>query len=177
MIITLRYLMKFGAVFAVLTSGCAKVGDFPSLAKRPFETNAATGTLAPITKLENIQPEIASDPALTAKLAVISSRARNSALPFATNYAIAQRSVSAASSASPGSEAWVTAQLAISRLEPLRSPAQSALVSMDEESKRTERGVSTSDRALIAATRAEALAIADAQTAQVQALVSRLRTR
>jgi hypothetical protein len=167
---SIRSLGKSAIVLVILTSGCAKMGEFPSLAKRPFETGGAPAANAPAITTT-------PDPALPARLAAITSKARSGETAFATNYNAALRTVSAAGGASAGSEAWIEAQLAISRLEPLRSPAQSALLSVDDESRRSEGSQSMIDRERIAAARADVSAIAEAQTAQVQQLLSRLRSR
>jgi hypothetical protein len=170
---SIRYKMLACLPLILLITACAKVDDYPSLAKRPFETGGVDIGHAPAVSA----PAIASDTALPARLAGIVARARGGEAAFTSEYSIAERLVTAASGSSPGSDAWVGAQLAITRLEPLRSPAQSELVAMDDESRKLISGVSDTDQARIEAARATVLQISEAQTAQVQRLIARLKTR
>ncbi|MFM9851278.1 MAG: hypothetical protein ACKVOJ_00520 [Sphingomonadaceae bacterium] len=163
------------AALTLLMAGCAQQGDFPSLAKRPFETSRTAGETVAVPASR--APERASDAGLPARLSAAITRAQNGADAFASAFAIAQQSVTAAAGSAPGSELWIAAQLAITRLEPLRSPAQSAMISIDDESRAIITGVSDGDRAQIDAARAQVAAISDAQTAQIQNLIARLRTR
>ena len=90
----------------LLTSGCATTGDFPSLAKRPYETGGLEKIVA--------QAE-AAQPAFQAALAKAQGVARS------------------ATGAAPQSESWIAMQMEISNLERYRTPVREAMSDMDGE--------------------------------------------
>ncbi len=110
-------------------AGCSTPeGTFPSLAKRPFETQvpAAEPASAPVLETTVIPAE------LSAKIAGLMARhikakaAYDAALP-------AVRLLAHGAAGSPvGSEAWVNAQQQLSRLDKARSDSVAVLGALDE---------------------------------------------
>lgn len=114
---------------AAMLAGCAgTVTTYPSLAPRPIEKmpieepvdeSAAQASPAPAAQ--------ATDARVATQVAAVeSARAR-----FAAEIAAAKRAVSAASGQSVGSEAWVAAQQALSRVDQARDETATALANLD----------------------------------------------
>jgi hypothetical protein len=154
----------------LLATACAPTGDFPSLAKRPFEAGQAqTAPPAP--------PPIAvtiSDPAALARVATALERVRGSVSPFEAGLAKAVTAVAAASGATTGSERWIEGQMAASRVEPLLEPASAALADIDAELRIVLLNPASADRAAIEAALAEASETVRTQADAVSNLVARL---
>ena len=110
---------------ALFLSGCAgTLQGYPSLAKRPIE-NAPVGEAAPAPAPGE------ADPALQAEIDRFATQSRSGAEAFDRAYPAADRATKAAQGSPVSSEAWVTAQLAISSLEAARNDSVSALASLD----------------------------------------------
>lgn len=115
-------------LLAVLASCATPEGDFPSLERRPFETDGTDLAAEPAAPAAPAQltPELAGKVnALTARHKAADS-AFNRALPRVQ--AIAQR----ASGSAQGNEAWVNAHLELSRLDHGRADSVAALGDLDE---------------------------------------------
>lgn len=139
----------------LLTSGCATTGDFPSLAKRPYETG---GQPSPVAEA----PAPASaDPSLLARLAKIVAQAEAAQPAFQIALAKAQGVARSATGAAPQSESWIAMQMEISNLERYRTPVREAMSDMDGEYR----------TASLAQKPADAVAIKDAME-RVQAVDS-----
>jgi hypothetical protein len=147
------------------SSGCAGSGDFPSLAKRPFEDGTAVAAPA-------VVPLEASDAARLSRIARALSLANGGRSAFETEYDAAQRAVAASGSA--GSESWINAQLAISRLEPLREPAQTALANIIDEQRKLATGAASSDANAVAAAVAQIESIRNDQADKSDRLLARI---
>ena len=109
-------------------AGCAGVeGEFPSLERRPFEQTApVTAPVPPPT------PVASSLPAATdAKMRGLQARHNKASAAFDAMLPAVRVTANAASSSPTGSEAWVGAQLMVSRLDKTRSDAVAALAEMD----------------------------------------------
>lgn len=127
--------MKFARInipvsIAVLASlaGCAGTRDgFPSLAPRPIERVAIE---EPVVPQDQSAPVIA-DPAEDAGIAAQLAAAEAAQGQFSTEAAAARRAVGAAAGQPVGSEAWVAAQQALSRLDQRRSAVMAALANLD----------------------------------------------
>ncbi len=115
-------------LLTVLASCATPEGDFPSLERRPFETDSTDRAAEPAAPAAPTQltPELAGKVnAITARHKAANS-AFNRALPRVQ--AIAQR----ASGSAQGSEAWVNAHLELSRLDHGRADSVAALGDLDE---------------------------------------------
>ncbi len=109
-------------------SACAmQAGDFPSLAKRPYENGVAIDSEAQVTT------------ALIANLPAPLKSAVNQALEqsnaahrkFLNNLPGVEKRVGSARAASISSESWVVAQMDLASLEMIRGPSVSALADID----------------------------------------------
>ena len=165
MTVRLRLLLSLPAVAGGL-AGCVAADGFPSLAQRPAERN--------ISIEEPVRPavDVPSDPALRAQIVQLLAQAADGNRAFYSALAPAQAAVAAAGGA--GSESWVEAQQALSRLEATREPTARALAELDRLAlARAELPTNEGDFAAISAAIAEAGRIA----ADQQQVWDRLRGR
>ncbi|HST36666.1 MAG TPA: hypothetical protein VLK25_08570 [Allosphingosinicella sp.] len=145
---------RFACLAAALSlAGCAAQGPFPSLAPRPAEQmDMSVDPVRP-------DPVIADDPALAQQLAGLVAEARAGWRDFETEAGPAARAVAA--SGPSGSDSWVVAQQAISRLEAARARTQAARSDLDRLAlERQDQPTSPADRQAIEAAIAETEAIA-----------------
>lgn len=113
---------------AILSACATPEGDFPSLERRPFETDGTDLGAEPAAPAAPTE----LTPGLTEKVKALTASHRmandafNRALPRVQG--IAQRAAGSAQ----GSEAWVNAHLELSRLDHSRSASVAALGELDE---------------------------------------------
>jgi hypothetical protein len=116
--------LPVAVALAGLVSGCASSGSFPSLAPRPEElrpqTDAVEAAPAPPPPL---------DPATARRVEALIDDARRGDSAFQAALAPTERAVAAAGAA--GSDNWIEAQQALSRLEAARSPTAVAAADLD----------------------------------------------
>ncbi len=151
---------------AASLSACAAQGPFPSLAARPEE--------GLISLAEPVRPpvEAASDAALRGQVATLRERGRAGARAFDAAYPAAERA--ARNIGNAGSDSWIAAQQAISRLEAARGEASAALTDLDRLSvERADVPTNTGDYAMIG----EAMAEIERATAERQGRIDSLRSR
>ena len=154
-----------GLAAALLLAGCAADGDFPSLAPREAERLYAAGDPLQTT------PEAPERAGLSARVAGFLAAAAEGEAAFARALAAAQPLAARAGSA--GSESWIAAQQAISRVEAARAATTRALGDLDQfASGQARQGpLSTSDHQLLR----EAVARVQAQADRQRQAVERLR--
>jgi hypothetical protein len=116
--------------FVLPLTACAAASDYPSLERRPAER--MTGSAAAVTPESPPPPPAPLSPQLTTRLSQLVEQARAAHRRFADKRANAERLVSAGGGASPGSEGWSTATVALSDLESARSDGMVALAELDE---------------------------------------------
>ncbi|HEX8192828.1 MAG TPA: hypothetical protein VF552_07995 [Allosphingosinicella sp.] len=158
-----RHAFTAALLATALLAGCAPEGEFPSLALRPIEAED------PREEPVRTPPVVASDPALRARAAELLGQARSGETAFGSAYGRAAAAARAAGA--PGSESWVVAQEAISRVEAARAATTRALADLDRLS--TERaGLPTNeeDFAVIGAALAEAARLVRGQQERFDAL-------
>ena len=109
-------------LLACLLGGCATGGDFPSLAPRPVEQLSFEEPI-------KVDPPVAADPALSGRAGALLGEARAGDRQFEEAYGRALPLVRAAGPA--GSDAWIQAQEAISRVEAARIGTTNALSELD----------------------------------------------
>lgn len=116
------------ALLAFLLTGCASVeGDFPSLSKRPYETDTPVEDPA-----ANPPPVTTTLPAdLRGKTDDLLARARKSHSAFEAALPPARSAAQSASGSASGSEAWVNAHMILSRADGARADAVAALGEID----------------------------------------------
>ena len=147
--------------------GCVAEDGFPSLAQRPAELDRSIE--------EPVRPrfDVPSDPALRVRIAALVDQARGGDRDFAAASGPAEAAVGRAGGA--GSESWVEAQLAVSRLEASRTATSRALAELDQLAlARAEVATSAEDFAAIEAALAEVEAIATGQQQRWDRLRGRL---
>jgi len=159
------------ALAAMLTGGCAAGGDFPSLAMRPAELEGS------IEAPERPAPAAThSDAALVQQVAALAAEGEAGARDFEEAYGPAAEAVERAGAS--GSDSWVEAQVAVSRLAAVEARAAGALADLNRIALEQEaRATAESDRAAIAAAidRLEALVARDRE--RLAALTDRLSAR
>ena len=115
--------MKWFLLLPLVLAGCVSQGPFPSLAPRPGEQLAVE---EPVREA----PEIASDPALLARARELRQQAERGQQRFDAAWPAAE---AAARRAGPeGSDSWIAAQQAISRLMTAHMETAEALSQLDQ---------------------------------------------
>lgn len=109
-------------LFALCVAGCATGGAFPSLAPRAVEQLSFEEPIV-------VDPPVAADPALRSRAAALLAEARSGDGAYETAFAQALPRVRA--SGAVGSDSWVQAQEAISRVEAARGVTTTALANLD----------------------------------------------
>ena len=154
----------------LLLSACVSNGEFPSLAVRDVELDRSTEAPArpPV--------DIAADPALRQRIEQLAARAQAGARAFDTEHGRAAAAGSAAGS--EGSESWVVAQQALSRLEAARAETMRALGDLDEVAmERAAAPTAPDDLAALNAAIAAVERLALAQQRRLDALRTRIAGR
>jgi hypothetical protein len=109
---------------AMLLAGCVAEDGFPSLAQRPAELDVS------IEEPFHPAVEVPSDPVLLARVAELHRQAEEGERSFAAALGPTEGVLSRAGAA--GSESWVEAQQALSRLEVTRDSTMRALAELDQ---------------------------------------------
>ncbi|WP_395393210.1 hypothetical protein WBP07_18415 [Novosphingobium sp. BL-8A] len=155
-------------------AACSSASQYPSLAYRPVERMtpvAPDPSDAPLPL-----PPASAD--LVSRIDGILASAKQADGTFATRRPIAERAVAAAGSAR-GSDAWLSAQVAVSALQASRDPALAALAELDtmyadaRDAAPTQESPSAKS---IDAARQQVQAQVNAQDEVVSALDARLGT-
>jgi hypothetical protein len=147
----------------LLLGGCAaQTGDFPSLAPRAIE------------KLDTSEPEATPavvapvDPALATRVAALLADAEAGDRDFAEARRTAEPRIIAGASASTGSDAWIAAQEAVSRLTAARNRTAAALQALDA------LAIEQADALAVTTARDKAAALDSAQQQVLEMLTGRL---
>jgi hypothetical protein len=150
----------------MLLTGCVSQGPFPSLAPRPAESE--DWTEEPV----RAAPAVADDPALRARVAELLAEARAGARESDADLGSAERA--AAHAGAQGSDSWIEAQQAISRLEAAQARTGEALTELHQlRLARAGQPTSPADLAALDAAIAEAEAIAARQQQRIDRLSRR----
>jgi len=147
---------------AALLAGCVSKGPFPSLAPRPDER---------LTIDEPVReaPQIADDSALRVRINSLVAEARAGNAAFERDYDDAARAASRAGA--EGSDSWMTAQQALSRVEAARGRTSNAAAELHQLAVgRAGQPASAGDQAALAAGIEQADAIVAAQQARLKRL-------
>jgi hypothetical protein len=154
-----RSFLALSAVLAACLAGCVSQGPFPSLAPRPAEQEDWTEEPA------HAAPVVAEDAALRARIAALLTQARDGERAFEADLPAAQRAT--AHPGAEGSDRWVEAQQAISRLEAARARTDEAAAELHRlRLARSGQPTSAAD-----------LAALDAAIEQVRAMAERQQQR
>ena len=174
--------LPLALAFAASLAACAAQGPFPSLSPRAAEyelagrpvppciagSDAAGGTPAAGTAAQN-----PPDPQLGAELARLLDQARRGQAEFDKILPGARSQVGRAGAT--GSDAWVTAQQDVSRLEAARAPTVDALAALEAlVLARSNSGANETDRLSAIAAAEEVRRLADGQQAEIDRLTASL---
>jgi len=146
----------------LLLGACVSQGPFPSLAPREGEQLA-------IEEPVREAPTVADDSALRTRIEALLSEAREGARRFDSDFASAERA--SARAGAMGSDSWIAAQEAISRLEAARGRTGDAAAELDQLSlTRADLPTSAADQQALDDAIAEVARIAVNQQARVERL-------
>ncbi|EQB15846.1 hypothetical protein [Novosphingobium lindaniclasticum] len=161
---------------ALSLTACSTAGSYPSLAYRAVERTAMPAAAAPAPPPVQLPPPTAD---LTTRIGGLVAAAREADKQFAAKRPAAERAVSAAARSSRTSDAWVSAQVAVSALQASRDTAVASLADLDSlyaDARQAEPvGDSPSAQAIDTA-RGQVQALVDSQNAAITALDTRLMT-
>ena len=145
-----------------ILTGCADPNEYPSLSPRPIEQSAKAMLddvpLAPAA----VSP---SDPAFLSKITNIVAEAERAAAQFDKVHTAERSAIRTGTSAAMGSENWVVAQVAQSRVEHERGPVKAALANLDNLRRDTMTKGPSADQATFdaAVARVEAIDLAQSE--------------
>ena len=166
MIIPSRLFLALPAA-AFALAGCVASDGFPSLAPRPAERI--------VSAQEPVHPpvQVPSDAALRARIAGLERQADEGNRAFDAAYGLTEAAVNAAGP--QGSDSWVEAEQALSRLEATREPTTRALAELDRLAlERAEAPTNAEDFAAINFTLASVGLVAARQQQRWDRLRARL---
>jgi len=169
----LHRLFAFLALFALGSPLNAQVEGrgYPSLSKRAAETRDEKA-LEPVVQAP--LPPLPADADLAMQVARLSSEVAAGDSAFQQAVPGGRSAVSAARSAAPSSEAWVTAQVEISALDRARYESVAAMAGLDTLYVQRQNSVDaarvSADLAVIDPVRMRAMAMVDAQNDALDAL-------
>jgi Meckel syndrome type 1 protein len=170
-----RPFLPFSAAAAslCLLAGCAADGPYPSLAQRPAEKAFAEERDAP----DPVPPQPAADPALVREAQQFVARAEAGRSAFDAAYDAAAPLTARAGA--PGSEIWVQAQQAVSRVVSAEAETARAMADLDQlAAARASAGtLNDADAVALRDASARVQAIADSQAGRLQRLEDALRAR
>lgn len=148
---------------APLLSGCITHGPWPSLAPRPDERLT-------IDEPVRTEPVVADDSALRVRINTLLAEARSGDAAFERDYDAAARAMARAGA--EGSDSWMNAQQALSRVESAGGRASDAAAELHQLAvTRAGQPISPSDQAALEA----AIDQADGLVAAQQARLGRIR--
>src|SRR3954471_829247 len=151
---------------AALVAGCVSQGPFPSLAPRPAERQ--DWSEEPV----RAAPAVADDPALRRRVDALLEQASAGERSFEADYAAAERL--AAHAGREGSDSWIEAQQAISRLVAARAATGEALAELHQlRLARAAQPTSSGDLAGLDAAIAEAEQTAAHQQQRIERISPR----
>ena len=150
------------ALTGTMLGGCVTEGPFPSLAPRPDERLA-------IEEPVREAPVVADDPALQSRIAALLGEALQGERTFDADYGAAARAAGRAGAT--GSDSWIAAQQALSRVEAARGGTSDAAAQLHQLAlERAGQAMSAADRQALD----DAIAQADRLVADQQARIDRL---
>jgi hypothetical protein len=152
---------------AAALPGCAASGTFPSLAPRAIER--ADSNAPATTPMIVIAP---SDAARVARVRALVQKAEAGVPGFNTALSAARQAVGGGKVA--GSDGWIAAQVAVSRLERMREPVGTVLSELTVEQRDVLLGPESEDRAMLEAAFQKVAALDTEQAAAVRSLIGNL---
>ncbi len=157
-------------LLACLLGGCVSQGPFPSLAPRPGEGDFV------LAEPDRPAPVVADDQALRRQAQALRAAAEEGRRAFDGVYDEARAAIGRGGA--EGSDSWVEAQQALSRLEAARATTADALTQLHAlATERSDLPTSREDFALIQRAIAEVEEMDQAQQARIAPLRDRLTPR
>ena len=156
-------------IVPALIAGCAAPGEYPSLAKRPFEKPPSNPSPTPV------ESTIPSDAAVQARIADALKKARDGVADFNATLPLARSAAERGTGTPEGSDPWIDAQMAVSRLERTLEPARNALADLDDERRLLDQHPGSPDQPALEAAIAEVEMIDARQSASIRELLALLK--
>ena len=156
-------------VIPALLASCAAPGNYPSLARRPFEKAPSYPPPPPV------QLAIPSDPALLTRIADTLGKARDGVADFNAALPLTRDAVQHGTGAPEGGDLWIDAQMAVSRLERTLEPARNALADLDDERRFLDQHPGSPDQPNLETAIAEVEMIDARQSASIREFLALLR--
>lgn len=165
--------------FGSIESAVAQQRSYPSLGRRAVESRDRDAELAKAAaELAAPAQPVAEDATLRSTVATLAVKATAAARDFDRQYGDGAKSVADARGASIGSEAWVVAERAISRLDAARYDSVTTLASLDslytEKAGSEDPARAAADVATIDRDRQPVLAMVDGQNDRLDTLKASL---
>ena len=171
---------QFLALLSLVTvGGCVGTVDAPSLAVRPVESAADVTAIKSAVVTAPVAPAAVTplDATTTSQLNASIRAARASITPFAKAAEPARAAVANAAGADVNSDAWIAAQVAVSRLERSREASAKALAEVDGVGRDLVASGKNFDRDAFDAMKKTVAEIDADQQAQINGLLRRLKSR
>jgi PBP1b-binding outer membrane lipoprotein LpoB len=151
---------------SLLLGGCsAAEGNFPSLSKRPYETNEPIKE--PDAAAEALTTALSAD--LQAKVNALLARHQKANAAYQALLPATRQTANAASGAASGSEGWANANVQLSRLDAARADSIAALGEMDALlAAENDKGADAGLRALLETPQSAIAAGVVAQTEEIE---------
>jgi len=158
-----RTSLALAACLSLLATACSlPEGEFPSLAKRPYET--ADPVAEPPTAPETLSTSLPDS--LRIQLDALVAQHVTAEAAFRAGLPATRQAAQSGAASAPGSEGWVVAKMELSRLEKLRADSLAALAGLDRlVSGERDRGADAGLVALMAPYQEKVQQGVDAQTA------------
>ena len=166
---TSRIAAPLACTLLLLCASCADQGNFPSLALRPAEALYASGDP------ERVPVPAPDNPAIGPRVDALVEAGRAGNATFQT--ALAAARPLAGRAGAPGSDSWIAAQQAVSRVEAGRTETMRALADLDRFAidQARQGPLSAADSQRLAAGTATLQVLAERQESELNALQGRGR--
>ena len=159
--------LPLAAIAALTLGGCVSAsGDFPSLAKRPYEK---ANPVEEVAVAETLTTTLSAD--LQRQVDALLSRSNMAHAAFENALPLVRATIQSAGNPVTGSESWANAHTALSRTDSLRADGVAALGEMDRlVAREREKGADSGLVALLAAPQQTIAGRVTAENAEVERL-------
>ena len=166
-----RTFLAFAAIASLTLGGCASTtGDFPSLAKRPYEK---ANPVEEAAAAETLTTALPAD--LQQQVDALISRSSIAHAAFEKAVPIVRALVQSAGGSSSGSESWINVHLELSRTDSLRADSVAALGEIDRlVAREREKGADSGLVALLTAQQQQIAERVIAENAEVERLAQQI---